>query len=307
MKQIYLIATGGTIACLQRKQDLAPTQTGQALLDALPGCLPDCKVTVCDLMCVDSTDMTEAQRMDIVREIWNNRGKYDGFVVTHGTDTLAYTAAILYRALEYFDKPVIVTGSMQPLGMPDSEAERNLCGALTAACSDYHGAAVLCGRWLLRGCDAVKFYSVGSNAFASVSGTPDGSWEDGKLTIHHRPAVGYSRLRLPKPLRTAVVDIVPGFSAEVIVACCNLDVLILRGYGMGGVSSELVKAVEAVVNSGTRVLVSTQCAVGGANTTVYAVGKRIEHVGTVCMGTQSVEDALACIACGVTGKDTGCS
>ena len=299
MKRIYLIATGGTIACRQTPHGYEPVLDGQTLLNAVPERLRCCAVTVRDLMCVDSTDVTTEQRAEIVREIWNNRSRYDGFVVTHGTDTMAYTAAVLYRALEAFDKPVIVTGSMHPLGVPDSDAEDNLCGALAAACSDYRGAAVLCGGLLLRGCDAVKIHSSRPNAFAAVSGVPDGSWDGETFTIAHRPPEGSMALHLPKNIRTAVLDMVPGFAPEVLLACRGLDAVVLRGYGMGGVPSELVSAVEAVAQSGTRVLLSTQCAQGGADSTVYAVGQRIERAGAVCLGAQSVEDALACIACGV--------
>lgn len=297
MKRIYLLATGGTIACRSTKHGYEPVLDGAALLNALPEL--QCEITVRDLMCVDSTDVTTEQRAAVVREIWENRSRYDGFVVTHGTDTMAYTAAVLYRALEAFDRPVIVTGSMHPLGVPGSDAEDNLSGALAAACSDYRGAALLCGGLLLRGCDAVKFHSERVNAFTSVGGAPDGTWKNGRLTVLRHPPEGSMSLRPPRNIRTAVLSMSPGFAPEVLLACRGLDAAVLLGYGMGGVPSGLVEAAEAVVQSGTRVLISTQCACGPADCSVYAVGQRIERAGAVCLGTQSVEDALACIACGI--------
>ncbi|MGN1030345.1 MAG: asparaginase domain-containing protein, partial [Butyricicoccaceae bacterium] len=145
MKRILMLATGGTIACRDNGGGYQPALDGATLLAAVPERFRRCEITVRDLMCVDSTDCTTEQRAEIARAVWENRADYDGFIVTHGTDTMAYTAAVLYRALECFDKPVIVTGSMHPLGEPGSDAEGNLCGAIAAACSDYRGAAVLCG------------------------------------------------------------------------------------------------------------------------------------------------------------------
>ncbi len=110
--KILLIATGGTIACRETGHGLTPVLDGEGLLRELPGLSEVCRVEVLDLMQRDSTDITADDRMQMARAVWENRGAYDGFVIAHGTDTLACTAALLHHLLPHIDRPVVVTGSM---------------------------------------------------------------------------------------------------------------------------------------------------------------------------------------------------
>ena len=89
-------------------------------------------------MQLDSTDVTAADRQHMAQAVWQNREKFDGFVLTHGTDTLAYTAALLTHLLPHFDKPLVLTGSMLPMGVPDSDAPRNLLEELEARLRGRH-------------------------------------------------------------------------------------------------------------------------------------------------------------------------
>ena len=149
MKNVLLLATGGTIACQQTKEGLAPVLDGAALLGLLPTLGTICTATVCDLMQLDSTDLTTADRVTIARAVWDNRAAYDGFVIAHGTDTLAATAALLDHMLPGIDRPVVLTGSMLPMGAPDSDAPRNLLDAFRVTAAGRAGVfAVLCGAIL---------------------------------------------------------------------------------------------------------------------------------------------------------------
>ena len=112
MPHILMIATGGTIACCETERGLSPALDGTALLGALPELSALCTVETLDLMQLDSTDVTAADRQRMAQAVWQNREKFDGFVLTHGTDTLAYTAALLTHLLPHFDKPLVLTGSM---------------------------------------------------------------------------------------------------------------------------------------------------------------------------------------------------
>lgn len=107
--KILLIATGGTIACRETGHGLTPVLDGEGLLRELPELSGVCGVEVLDLMQRDSTDITADDRMQMARVVWENRGAYDGFVIAHGTDTLACTAALLHHLLPHIDRPVIVT------------------------------------------------------------------------------------------------------------------------------------------------------------------------------------------------------
>lgn len=151
MPHILMIATGGTIACCETAHGLSPALDSAALLGALPGLSALCTVETLDLMQLDSTDVTAADRQRMAQAVWQNREKFDGFVLTHGTDTLAYTAALLTHLLPHFDKPLVLTGSMLPMGVPDSDAPRNLLDAFRTAADGRAGVYAVMNGQILHG------------------------------------------------------------------------------------------------------------------------------------------------------------
>ena len=300
MKNVLLLATGGTIACQQTREGLAPVLDGAALLGLLPALGTICTATVCDLMQVDSTDLTTADRVTIARAVWDNRTAYDGFVIAHGTDTLAATAALLDHMLPGIDRPVVLTGSMLPMGAPGSDAPRNLLDAFRVAAAGRAGVfAVLCGA-ILPGRHVYKRHSTAIDAFCAVGAPPAGAvCADG--TIHWqappRPA-GKPAFR-PAAARSVPVirltsDLDPAFFDR-LHGCPHL---ILETYGAGGLPARLVSAVGALIASGTQVYLTTQCTEGGVDLHKYAVGQRAEALGAVSLGTRTIEDAVAAILCG---------
>ncbi len=300
MKQILLLSTGGTISCRTSVDCLTPQMHGVQLLGAVRVPADVC-VQVRDLMCVDSTDVTDAQRLEMARALWKNRSVYDGFVLTHGTDTMAYTAAFLCRVLPHFDKPVILTGSQLPMESEGSDAPGNLADAFVCAASAYRGIAVCFAGTLRRGTRVTKAHTQAFDAFSggNTDGSPDGVISNGVLTLSDRPAPGQPYFRTPVPVRAAVLFVTPLLDTETVLACCGREALLLYGYGVGGVPEALANAIEQVVRSGTRVYLGTQCAYGSADSSVYAVGRRMQALGVHCLGTRTLEDAVACIQCGL--------
>ena len=131
LKHVLLIATGGTVACRDNGNGLAPALSGEQLIEFLPELSGLCEVVVENLFSKDSTDITTDDRVKIAHLIRDTYDKFDGFVIAHGTDTLAYTAALLYHMLRSLDKPVILTGAQKPIGEPGSDAERMLVDGLS--------------------------------------------------------------------------------------------------------------------------------------------------------------------------------
>ena len=118
------------------------------------------------------SDLTTADRVTIARAVWDNRTAYDGFVIAHGTDTLAATAALLDHMLPGIDRPVVLTGSMLPMGAPASDAPRNLLDAFRVAAAGRAGVfAVLCGA-ILPGRHVYKRHSTAIDAFCAVGAPP---------------------------------------------------------------------------------------------------------------------------------------
>ena len=300
MKHILLLSTGGTISCRESISGLAPQQDGGQLLHAV--CVPeDVHVTVCDLMCVDSTDVTNAQRLEMAKTLWKYREEYDGFVLTHGTDTMAYTAAFLCRVLWHFNRPVILTGSQLPIEAEGSDAPKNLSDALLCAASDYRGIAICFAGKLHRGSRVTKTDAHEFDAFSggNTECPPDGIVENGVLHIDHMPELEEPEWVEPVPTNTAVQIITPLLTAQDVLSYCGRDALLLYGYGVGGVPEELADAVEQVIASGTLVYLGTQCSFGRADASVYAVGRRMQALGVRCLGAMTMEDAIACVQCGL--------
>ena len=174
MPHILMIATGGTIACCETERGLSPALDGTALLGALPELSALCTVETLDLMQLDSTDVTAADRQRMAQAVWQNREKFDGFVLTHGTDTLAYTAALLTHLLPHFDKPLVLTGSMLPMGVPDSDAPRNLLDAFRTAADGRAGVYAVMNGQILHGSHVFKQHSTEIDAFLSANAAPAG-------------------------------------------------------------------------------------------------------------------------------------
>lgn len=300
MQQILLIATGGTIACRETAQGLTPVLDGAALLQELPALRAWCTVSVCDLLRLDSTDLTAGDRMQIAQTVWENRARYDGFVIAHGTDTLSYTAALLHHVLREIDKPVILTGSMLPMGAPGSDAPRNLLDACRTAVSGRAGVfAVLHGK-VIEGCRVIKRHSSEMDAFLSAGTPPAATIDpDGTLTWQAPPQPpGTPSLVQQIDPHVLLVKLIPDLAPSFFQALHGYPHVIIEAFGAGGVPARLEDAVRGLIRSGTRVYITSQCTEGGADLHKYEVGRRAEKMGAVSLGLRTTEDALAAVMCG---------
>ena len=124
-----MIATGGTIASTNTEAGLAPALTSKELLSCVPEIAEVCKADTVQPFNVDSTNIYYVHWLEIARIIEENYEKYDGFVVTHGTDTMAYTAAALSYLVQNSPKPIVLTGSQKSAYLRDTDARKNLADA----------------------------------------------------------------------------------------------------------------------------------------------------------------------------------
>lgn len=296
---ILLIATGGTIASRESGSGLVPVLSGEQLLEFVPAVHGLCTVSVESPFSVDSTDMTTDHRRTLAQLIWDSRSRYDGFVIAHGTDTLAYTAALLYHMLPGIDKPVILTGSMYPIGQGE-DAQRNLSDAFRVACAGRSGVyAVLHGQ-IIAGNRVVKVHAAAVTAFRSVNAPPVGTIAaDGTLTFRTAQACGGTPSFAEVSERSlAVVRLIPDLPPAFLEGLHTCGHVILQAYGAGGIPSGLQDAVAALLRAGTRVYITTQCTEGGADLDTYAVGQRAKAMGAISLADRTLEDAIAAIQCG---------
>ena len=129
MKHILMLATGGTIASKNTGQGLAPAITSQEILNYVPSIGELCQVETLQLMNLDSTNIGPKHWLQIAQAIEDRFDQYDGFVVTHGTDTMAYTAAALSYLIQFSPKPIVLTGSQKSICLDNTDARMNLYNA----------------------------------------------------------------------------------------------------------------------------------------------------------------------------------
>lgn len=279
MKKILFIATGGTIACVDTAHGLTPEASGKELLAALPELSGLCEIDAVQPFSLDSTNMSPREWTELADIIQRSYGEYDGFVIAHGTDTLAYAAAALSCLIQGADKPVILTGSQLPMGADSSDAPRNLADAFIAACSDYRGVGVVFFGKLIDGRCAKKTHTRAFDAFSSMGKAPDGEIKDGKVTLSAEQSDSGAPIFFNR-MNTAVslVKLVPALDPDILdFAAQKSRILIIEGFGTGGFpdygDKEFEQKITELVLSGVIVIMHTQVHEGGCDMSLYEVGR----------------------------------
>lgn len=312
MKRILVIATGGTIASLPTEDgmgSLAPALTGAELVARVPLVEELCNIDVVQPMNIDSTNMRPAGWLAIAAEIERAYDTYDGFVVLHGTDTMAYTAAALSYLVQDSPKPIVLTGSQQPMSAPFTDAKLNLYQSLLWACDDAaRDVHVVFDGKVIVGTRAHKQRTMSFNAFTSVN------WplaaiirggrvvrEAGVLPVDAKPARPTFYHSLDE--RVVVLKLTPGLGPDVFQALAGTSsAVILETFGIGGIPSGFEDALFGWVDAGHTLVLTTQVPEEGLDLGVYEVGRAYaEHPGILLGDDMTVEALVAKTmwACGV--------
>ena len=185
MKHILLIATGGTIASKDNGDGLTPSIDVNILLEYIPAIRHICSITGISIMNIDSSNMNTEYIARISECIKDNYDNYDGFVITHGTDTCAYTAAALSYQLVNLSKPVILTGSQLPIDADCTDAIDNLVHAFIYSCEDISGVFLAFCNKLISGRHAKKLRTTSFNAFESINYPVIATIQDNKVVYNN--------------------------------------------------------------------------------------------------------------------------
>ncbi|MEG2928291.1 MAG: asparaginase domain-containing protein [Oscillospiraceae bacterium] len=284
MTKTLLITTGGTISCRQGKEGLVPDLKGKDLLE-----FTQYTCDVLDFKLIDSSIMTDADRQDLAKIIWENRGEYDSFVVTHGTDSMAYTAAYLACALGDFDKTIVLTGSQLPILFEGTDGVDNLSLALkTALSGDYYGICIAIGTRILPAQSVTKFETEGFAAFDNVNKT--------YLTAPILKPTGQPRYETPATNRVGVIYITPNLSRDIIMAYRGMDAVLVLLLGAGGMPLVCETALEELKAMGVKIYIKSQCMYGRVEA-VYAAHSGVKKF--IPITDESVEYAIYKIMFGV--------
>lgn len=324
MKHILLIATGGTIASAEDGNGLSPALTGEELARSVPEIEGLCELDIVQPMNIDSTNMRPADWLRIAEVIHENYDTHDGFVVLHGTDTMSYTAAALSYLIQDSPKPIVLTGSQQPMGNPFTDAKINLYQSLVYAVSDRsRDVSIVFGGYAIAGTRARKQRTMSFNAFNSINYPVLAYLRQDKVICSGSAAVsagpaecdcagdGAARAAdgaLDEPRfytelnsRVCALKLTPGLTPDIFrLLKPDYDAVILETFGMGGVpergadGASYQEAIFDWVDSGRTVVMTTQVPEEGLDLGVYEVGRAYaEHPGILKGGDMTTEALVA--------------
>ena len=309
--KVLLIYTGGTIGMnqnpltgalepfdfehlLSRVPELAQFQTEIATYQFNPP--------------IDSSDMSPRLWTELAHIIADHYDEYDGFVVLHGTDTMAYTASALSFMLDNLAKPVIITGSQLPIGEVRTDGEENLITALqVAAATGKDGeaivqeVAILFENYLWRGNRSTKMSADNFNAFKS-NNYPELAKIGLGITFHNEALYRMSsrrplKVRYTMDPNVMVLTLHPGMTEstlQYLLDTPGIKGIVLRTYGAGNCPSEpwFLNLIHKATQRGLVIVNVTQCVNGGVNDTLYETGSQLNLSGVISGHDITCEAAL---------------
>lgn len=299
MKHILLIGTGGTIASQVTEDGLAPELTSRQLLEHIPAISGICQVESLQLLNLDSTDIAPRHWLRMVRCLKDHYDEYDGFVITHGTDTMAYTAAALSYLVQGSPKPIVLTGAQKPIGFDTTDSKVNLTDAFRAASSDMPGVSLVFNGKVILGTRAQKTRSRSFSAFSSINYPLLGVLRDGVLLPYIRQScaehpVFYEQLNT----RVALLKLIPGTDRALLNFMLeHNDALIIESFGVGGLPcynrrEDFYEVVRRWVERGRLVVLTTQVQNEGSDLGVYHVGHRLKETPGVLEAYDMTTEAV---------------
>lgn len=324
-KHICLLATGGTIVCEEGADGLRPVLTGAELLRAVPELVRFGEIDTIELFSLDSSNLLPAHWQRMAQAIAERCGQYDGFVLTHGTDTMGYTAGALYYMLRGIGVPVALTGSMLPLTAAGTDARANLRGAFAVAASGRAGVYQAFAGRVISGNAVKKVDSTARDAFRSIGRPQAGTFAlaDGALTWQvpeearteagkmddETQAAFAPQFALDE--RVAVVKLVPGAEPRLLTALADAGyrAVIIEGYGAGGVPTaaspkNFLPAIAALRARGVRVICATQCTTGGVHLDTYEMGVLAARCGAESAGDLPLEALVPRVMLALAQEDS---
>ena len=303
MKRILMLGTGGTIACVPSADGLVPALDGPAMIRLVPELEEVCAIETKQILNLDSSNLSPEHWQIIAKAIAANYENYDGFVITHGTDTMAYTAAALSQMLHNCQKPVVLTGAQLPIQAEGSDAPNNIYHAFLAATSPLKGVALVFGDLVIHGAHAKKLYTQNFNGFASINREPLATishnhlfWQKGALQ-----GGGYGEgefsINTQLEAKIAVLKIIPGATPDILDYYVKKGYkgLIIEGFGAGGVpngDNNWLPKLEQVLQQGIRVVCATQCLYDGVHLNTYPMGILAERLGAQSAGLDTLETSV---------------
>ena len=297
-KKILLLTTGGTIASVPGGEGLEPHRS-DVMERELEQLRTYYDIIVRDVMCLDSSNIRPEEWQTIARTVYEQRTGFDGIVISHGTDTMAYTASAVTFMLPDIDLPVVFTGSQLPLADVLSDGPDNLRTAFAMAASGNPGVFLAFDRKVMLGCRAVKVRASGFSAFESVNARY-------AAQVSNRGLVADPEI-LPQPKGPAqlkdnisknvfLLKLTPGLNPAIfdMLAAMGYKGIVIEAFGLGGINvlHKGLRGIHRAVEDGISVVVTTQCLYDSSNLQVYQVGTRLLELGVIQGRDMTTEAAM---------------
>ncbi|MEG1554032.1 MAG: type I asparaginase [Rikenellaceae bacterium] len=271
---------------------------------------------------IDSSNVKPALWVELAEIIKGKYNQYDGFVVLHGTDTMAYSASALSFMLTNLSKPVVFTGSQIPIGVLRTDGKENLISSIEIAAHEATGAVkvpevcVFFQNHLLRANRTSKYSAEHFNAFRSDN-YPSLATAGIKID-YNSPFINHNYKNDPLEIKTSmcedvvVLDIFPGISQLVVSSILNIPNIkgvVMRTYGSGNAPTDewFIEELKSAIDRGVAILNVTQCCSGGVNMELYDTGKLLSEIGVISGGDITTEAAIVkmmfLLGQGVKGDD----
>lgn len=279
-KKILLIATGGTIASKKTEDGLAPGITSEELLAFVPEIKEFCNVDTIQLLNIDSTNIQPEYWVLMTEAIEKNYDKYDGFVISHGTDTMSYTAAALSYLIQNLDKPIIVTGSQKPINVDITDAKKNLLDSFRfAAEKNVRGVYLVFDGKAIVGTRARKVKSKSYSAFESINFPVAAIIDDVRITKYIRNERLTKKVKFFNTIYPSIflLKLAPGMEPDVLDYIGEkYEGVVIESYGVGGLpfldKRNFLKKLGSLTEKGKIVVVATQVMFEGSDMGIYEVG-----------------------------------
>lgn len=308
MKKILIITTGGTIASIPSNNGLIPKISGKDIISLMPELKNICTIDTLELLNIDSSNISKKHYILMLDTLEKNYDNYDGFVITHGTDTMAYSSSMLACAIDNLSKPVVFTGSQLPLKAKATDAYRNLYDAFLAASDNVYGVFLAFNGDIHYGDSVKKVYSENFTGFLSINNKTAGKSDNNKIIWNKL----YKNHNI-KPVfnkniseKVFVLKMIPSLKPDIIDVLINMGYkgIIIEGYGAGGVPTEecennFIPALQKAIENNVAVVCATQCLYDGVHLDKYPAGILSEKYGAISSKNMTLEKALAKLMLGI--------
>lgn len=299
-KKILIITTGGTLASSHSEEGLVPQLDSKYIFSRLEGMAKDYHIETLDLFSLDSSNVQPEEWQILADAVYDNLDHYDGIIIIHGTDTMAYTASALSYMLLNVSKPVVLTGSQLSILNPIADAEENCRLAINMAVSNVPGIFIAFNRKVILGCRAAKVRTISFDAFESINfpyvGVVNSNGLDLARYIINPPK---EPLIYKRDLCTRVflLKLIPGMDPDIFQVLYQMGYkgVYVEAFGIGGLPfyrRDMAKAIGDAIENGMTILVGSQCVYDGSNLSIYQTGQKIMKQGALQSYDMTTEAAV---------------